>query len=66
MAKEFEVSYVATSWYNDVIISLTEEAYNKAIENDNLDEVLQELYWESKPDINSETKPEYFIEEVDE
>tara|TARA_Y100000593_G_scaffold90641_1_gene177544 strand:- start:2933 stop:3181 length:249 start_codon:yes stop_codon:yes gene_type:complete len=66
MAKEFEVSYVASCWYNNVIISLTEEAYNKAIENDNLDEVLQELYWDSDPEITETTKSEYFIKKLEE
>ena len=69
MAKEhfFEVSYVETAWYNSSAIKLSDKEYNKAIEEDNLDEVLQDLYWDDPygPEVNETTKPEYFIEKVD-
>tara|TARA_B100000579_G_scaffold297985_1_gene248070 strand:+ start:54368 stop:54580 length:213 start_codon:yes stop_codon:yes gene_type:complete len=67
MAKDFEVSFVETSWYSTTIIRLSNNEYEEAIKNDNLNEVLQELYWDdtSPPEITDTTKPEYFIEEVE-
>ena len=69
MAKEhfFEVSYVETAWYNSAIIKLSEEQYNEAIEEDNLDEVLRDFYWDDPygPEVIETTKPEYFIEKVE-
>jgi len=69
MAKEhfFEVSYVETAWYNSATIKLSDKEYNEAIEEDNLDEVLHNLYWDDPygPEVIDTTKPEYFIEKVE-
>jgi hypothetical protein len=64
MGKEFDVSYVCSSWYDSRRIKLSDKEYDKAIQEDNLEEVLSELYWEENPEINEITKPEYFIEET--
>ena len=68
MAKDFDVSFVETSWYNTVRIRLSNKEIEEAEENNNLQEVLKELYWDqagAPPEIIETTKPEYFIEEVD-
>ena len=66
MAKDFDIGYADTSWYNSVRVRLSNKEYDEAIKKDNLQEVLQELYWEQQPEIIEITKPEYFIEEVEE
>ena len=69
MAKEhfFEISYVETAWYNSSTVKLSDKEYNKAIEEDNLDEVLHDLYWDDPygPEVIQTTKPEYLIEKID-
>lgn len=64
MAKEFDVSYVCSTWYASRRIKLSNKEYDEAIKEDNLKEVLEEQYWEEEPEEVEITKPEYFIEET--